>query len=1639
MSEELSADPYLDSLRQELSIATGDSIRFELLFTLADEMATVQAESCLVYTQEALPLAQKLDYHLIIPYLINLEGMSYDDLGRYADAIDAYERAIEATYNAMRDADEEDQKMLFWDLVIVYNNLGYSLYNQGAYENAMKYYLRAIDIGKDYNCPDLSLVYGSVAELYFALDDIGRARQYVDQAIAVATDSSTMLFDASLLGQIYLAEGKLDSAEAFFNRLLSRGLITNYDRVVAHQGLAETHLEVGHIEEALEHAERCYQAARTLDNKIFQASALALIAQCQLETGQDHSAATNLREAIRISEESNSRPDLDKYYSLLSSYYRLKGDYRNAYEYEMKAKNVRETLRSRERSDYFIELAVDRQIAQSEEEAAVLKTRLEYDQKIIRNSVSFGIAMFFFFLLVVFVMYLLMRFRTGRDIRKALKPVEQMPSDKRRFLKGVTIASAIMMLPLILHSIVWNNQETLYMQLVALVFISVLWLLAHYNKTNWVTSAIMLLVYPFIATTPLHSGTIFVIHLAIPAAFIVVAYSLEDYRIQLLNALLAMGSVVTLLILMSRSQVRLENDPSGHQIMIGLLCLGAIFITLYYYHGHIRDYRAGLRAANQFLRQISDINPHFVFAKDNDRRYTFVNASMTAAYATSSDAMIGKRDEEILPEDDARSRHRQEDEEVLSESVSLFTEEEKFVTVEGQEMWVQTIKKPILDDEGDVDGLLGVATDITARRQANVELQRSNSLLMATFDSTADGLLVVNLHNEIVDYNSKFREMWGLSEEILEENESAAIESASAQLKDPDQVINGIEEIYANPEAKIFDTLYFKDGRVYERYSQVQKVGDEIVGRVWSFRDVTDRERAVSNLQVSEERYRYVFENTNQAIVSVDAKTYYPIDCNHRTLEMLGLDSKEDFLRTHACDLFAPPDLDFEQRQQHCSDLVRRVLSEGQVHFAFERTDVGRDHFAGDVVAIKDTSTDEPRIWLFISDITDLTLTNESLRRSESRYRAMLDDNLFPIFTLRKSQFTSVNEAVAKVTGYTQSELLGMQADQIVLSEDLPAYSELAQKIYSGQQPSGSLTIRFRRKDGSKGYMLGSVKAHYNEVGEYIESVVTAADISQLKQAEQERLDAELRYRTLFERYPLGIILINPSEGGKGVTANVKILELFSSQMEEINQNSLLHYSPPKQPEGRSSAVAWQANVEQATEEHSAEFEWQFMPEAGEPFIASVVYQPIVLEGKCLAMVMVQDITQLKIAEEERMKSQSTYRSLVEASPDGIVMTDVSGHITFASDRMLEMTRNENIERILGRHILDFSIPEEKEQAKISMGKVFTSDTPVFNRFQIRMADGILLPVEIGARSIAGTSGDIYGLVLHVRDITDQIETEGILKESEMRYRLLFETTFDGLLIVHHNGMIIDANYSALELFEYPSTEILSERTLDDLFPGIFDKVEYRAIVAGDVGKTSSIRVKGRDYIGQDIFAEIHFCLLPVAGSQHIACAIRNVAEKVIMEKQEREIASQQVEMDALNREIASYTLFSSQRNRLLSEIQEEVRDALRSKGADVKNALRKVTRKIDNNLNDHEDMLAFKIQFEKIHPNFFQRLLKHNPKLTNNDMKYCAYIRLNMSTQEICNLLYVEKKSVEMAKYRIKKKLQLSRDQKLSEFIHSI
>lgn len=154
-----------------------------------------------------------------------------------------------------------------------------------------------------------------------------------------------------------------------------------------------------------------------------------------------------------------------------------------------------------------------------------------------------------------------------------------------------------------------------------------------------------------------------------------------------------------------------------------------------------------------------------------------------------------------------------------------------------------------LVDDPTVGGFVVSAHDVSSRVAAEVELRETLSLLTATLDSTADGILVVNTSGSITSFNSRFAEMWHLPEPVLApRDDAAAIAFVMGQLVNPEEFEDKVGEVYASPDAEINDILEFKDGRVFERYSRPQWVDGVIVGRVWSFRDVTERKRLENEL-----------------------------------------------------------------------------------------------------------------------------------------------------------------------------------------------------------------------------------------------------------------------------------------------------------------------------------------------------------------------------------------------------------------------------------------------------------------------------------------------------------------------------------------------------------------------------------------------------------------------------------------------------------------------------------------------------------------------------------------------------------------------------------------------------------------------
>ena len=163
------------------------------------------------------------------------------------------------------------------------------------------------------------------------------------------------------------------------------------------------------------------------------------------------------------------------------------------------------------------------------------------------------------------------------------------------------------------------------------------------------------------------------------------------------------------------------------------------------------------------------------------------------------------------------------------------------------------------------------------RKQAEEELRESKELLRATIESTADGILVVNEKGQVICTNERFVQLWRIPEELIKEREDKKLlDFVLDQLKEPKAFLSKVQALYKISDED-FDVLDFKDGRVFERFSSPLIRHGQIEGRVWSFRDITDRKRSEEALRKSEERFKFLAGKMADIIwtVNLDFQTTY--------------------------------------------------------------------------------------------------------------------------------------------------------------------------------------------------------------------------------------------------------------------------------------------------------------------------------------------------------------------------------------------------------------------------------------------------------------------------------------------------------------------------------------------------------------------------------------------------------------------------------------------------------------------------------------------------------------------------------------------------------------------------------------------
>ncbi len=330
-------------------------------------------------------------------------------------------------------------------------------------------------------------------------------------------------------------------------------------------------------------------------------------------------------------------------------------------------------------------------------------------------------------------------------------------------------------------------------------------------------------------------------------------------------------------------------------------------------------------------------------------------------------------------------------------------------------------------EDGTLVGLQGSVIDISIRKQAEKEKEQIISLLKATLESTADGILVVDLSGRVSHFNQRFAQMWQIPDEILASGEDAqALAFVCDQLLDPQAFVLNVQKLYTDSLAESFDLLEFKDGRYFERYSRPQLLGGRPVGRVWSFRDITERKRAEKEISAWKQRFESAVIASNQIFYDLEFATDN-IQCSGSIENVLGYQISETNYSNWE-ELIAPGD------REETIRLIKDSMKNGTPfchEYDFKHQDGHYMRIFDRGLVMHDDAGKPERMIGMLQDITERKRAEEALLESERRYRAVFEAAGDAIFLMRGGRFVDCNVKTLELFGCSREYFINSSVEQL--------------------------------------------------------------------------------------------------------------------------------------------------------------------------------------------------------------------------------------------------------------------------------------------------------------------------------------------------------------------------------------------------------------------------------------------------------------------------------------------------------------------------------------------------------------------------------------------------------------------------------
>ncbi len=557
--------------------------------------------------------------------------------------------------------------------------------------------------------------------------------------------------------------------------------------------------------------------------------------------------------------------------------------------------------------------------------------------------------------------------------------------------------------------------------------------------------------------------------------------------------------------------------------------------------------------------------------------------------------------------------------------------------------------------------------------------------------------------------------------------------------------------------------------------------------------EIAERWRAEEALRESEEKFRSLVELTSDWIWETDQYGTY-IYASPQVKEILGYDP-EEIIGKNAVDIIPQ-----EEADKSAAFFVEKTLRK-EPFIGYVNTNVRKDgkrivvETSG--IPILDDSGNVLGYRGVDRDVTEAERAERELKDSEQRLKILFEyaPDAYYLNDF-EGRFVDGNMAAEKLIGYSRAELIGKSfLDLDLLSPD---QLEIAARNLAENArgiPTGPVELVLNRKDGT--HVTVEVTTFPVTIkGEFL-ALGIARDVTERKRAER-----MLRFTQFsIDRSADAAFWMEPD--GRFIYVNEAACRSLGYSRDELLTMSVQDIDPD------FPAEIWPDHWKELKERGSFTYESRHRSKDGRVFPTEITANFMEFEGKEYNCAFVHDISQRKESERVLEGSLSLLRSTLESTADGILVVDTTGRIQSFNHKFLEIWRfpehvvassdDFEMRMYILRHLEDPADMFEKVERLY--------DHPEQEMFSvIGLKDGRILewyakPQVIGGKTI--------GMVENFRDVTERRRAEQLLRDSEEKYRMLFEESKDGIFISTPDGKFLDINPAGVEMYGYSSKEEL--------------------------------------------------------------------------------------------------------------------------------------------------------------------------------------------------------------------------------------